>query len=218
MNISKNILLIANGKFPKSELIDSVSSENCSVVCCDGAAKKACDHNIEPDIIIGDMDSISPELHSKFSDKVIQIDEQSSSDLSKALDWLNQNDVESVSVIGADGLRDDHAIGNILLLLENKYKYKIKMITEFGIFDLITTTSNSEESFSFESFRGQAISIFCLDRKVKLNSQGLRYPLVDFTFSKLYEASLNISDGNSFSIAGSKEDINILVYRANEEA
>ena len=212
MNISKNILLIANGKFPKIKLIKEILSEDYSIVCCDGAAEKVYNNNLEPDIIIGDMDSMNPELYSKFSNRIIQIDDQGTNDLSKALDWLNRNDAESITIIGADGLRDDHSLGNILLLLENKYKYKIRMITEFGRFDLMNTSKRL-----FKSFSGQPISIFCLDKDVKLNSNSLKYPLNDFSFLKLHEATLNTSTGDSFEIRSNKKDVNILVYRANAE-
>ena len=212
MNISKNILLIANGKFPKIKLIKEILSEDYSIVCCDGAAEKVYNNNLEPDIIIGDMDSMNPKLYSKFSNRIIQIDDQGTNDLSKALDWLNRNDAESITIIGADGLRDDHSLGNILLLLENKYKYKIRMITEFGRFDLMNTSKRL-----FKSFNGQPISIFCLDKDVKLNSNSLKYPLNDFSFLKLHEATLNTSTGDSFEIRSNKKDVNILVYRANAE-
>jgi len=212
MNISKNILLIANGEFPKIKLIKKILPQEYSIVCCDGAAEKAYNKNLEIDIIIGDMDSINSRLYSKLTDKIIQIDGQDTNDLSKALDWLNKNAVESITIIGADGLRDDHSLGNILLLLENKYKYKIRMITKFGRFDLMNTSKQS-----FASFNGQPISIFCLDKDVKLNSKSLQYPLNDFSFSKLHKATLNASTGDSFEIRSNKKDVNILVYRANAE-
>ena len=210
MNISKNILVIANGKFPEKDLIDSITLDNYSVVCCDGAAQKAYDNNIEPDIVIGDMDSISPELYSKLSDRIIHLEDQDTNDLFKALDWLNKKEIESVIIVGANGLREDHSLGNIFVILENKYKYKISMITESGRFDLINTSHQS-----FESFEGQPVSIFCTDKNVRLNSKGLKYPLNDFSFSKLYDASLNVSNGDSFEIRTNKSNINVLVYRAN---
>lgn len=212
MNISKNILIIANGKFPKISVIKDILSLNPSIVCCDGAAEKAYRNNINPDVIIGDMDSMNSNLTSKFSNKIIKIDNQDTNDLSKALSWLNERDVDSVTIIGADGIREDHSLGNIFVLLENKYKYKISMINEFGRFDLM-----DGDKQLFQSFKDQPVSIFCLDKNIKLNSKGLRYPLNDFSFSKLYDASLNASTGEYFEISCNKESINLLVYRANEE-
>ena len=158
------------------------------------------------------MDSTNRELYSKLSNKIIEIKNQNSNDLSKALDWINENEVKSVTIIGATGLRDDHSLGNIFLILENKYKYRINIINEFGRFDLM-----DEDKKLFRSFKNQPVSIFCLDKEVKLNSKGLKYSLNDFSFSKLYGASLNASTGDSFEISSNKQNVNILVYRANEE-
>ena len=151
---------------------------------------------------------------------MIRIDDQTTNDLYKALNWLNQKNVESVTIIGADGLREDHALGNILLLLEDSYKYKIRMITQFGKFNVMNTgiiDGDNQFSQSFSSFIGQAVSLFCLDKNATLNSEGLEYPLDSFTFSKLYDASLNTSVRESFTISCNKNNVNILVYRANEE-
>ena len=212
MKISKNVLVIANGKFPKISSIKSLLSSNLFIVCCDGALNKALDKDIIPDVIIGDMDSANVDLIPKFSDRIVKIDNQKTNDLSKALSWLDQRDINLVTIIGADGLREDHSLSNILLLLENKYKYKISMINEFGRFDLM----NSGEE-TFQSFKGQAVSLFSLNKSIKLNSNGLKYLLKDFNFTKLYDASLNVSTGNSFKIKCNKDNVNILVYRANEE-
>ena len=220
MDISKKILLIANGKFPTINLVKDILLSNPSIICCDGAAEKALNNNLNPDIVIGDMDSMNPYFNSKLSDKIIRIEEQNTNDLSKALNWINQKDVDSVTIIGADGYREDHSLGNILLLLENKYKYKISMISEFGRFDLINNEvidSNNSNRHLFKSFKGQGVSIFCLDKKVILNSKGLKYPLKNFSFSRLYDASLNIATKSNFSIICNKKDINVLVYRANEK-
>ena len=222
MNICKNILIIANGKVLKVERIKNILYSNPSIICCDGAVEKSFAYGIEPDVVIGDMDSIDSNLKSKLSDKIVQINNQDTNDLDKALNWLRDKDVESVTIIGADGLRDDHAMGNILLLIENSYNYKIKMITEFGRFDVMNTgmldDDDNKYSQSFHSFKRQAVSLFCIDKSIILNSEGLEYPLYNFTFTKLYDATLNVSTGENFTISCNKNNVNIIVYRANEEA
>ena len=212
MDITKEVILIANGRFPNIGLISDSLPVGSSVVCCDGAVSNAHQSGITPDVIIGDMDSIDPDLFARYKDRAIKIDDQKTNDLFKALKWLNGLEIDSVTIIGADGLREDHSLGNILLLLENSYSYKIRMVNEFGSFDLL-----DGERQLFQSFKGQAVSVFCLDKDVKINSSGLKYPLEDFSFSRLYDASLNVATGGTFVISCNKSDINLLVYRANEE-
>ena len=222
MKINKQILIIANGQLPESEKIEAILESNPFIICCDGSADKLEAMGLKPDLIIGDIDSLSESLQKKYKTITTVIDSQDTNDLQKALSWLDSRDIESVTIIGADGKREDHSLCNILLLLENHYQCKIFMITSFGRFDVMNTRLiNSDEgqySQTFDSFTGQPVSLFCLDRDVKLQSQGLKYPLVDFSFKMLYDASLNIATHDSFIISCDIDNVNILVYRADEEA
>ena len=214
-------MILANGKFPgKKSSIELITASDF-LICCDGAASKILDLDIEPDIIIGDMDSIDDATLDKLSDRIKEINDQSSNDLSKALKWLINKNIDSVIVLGADGLRDDHSLSNILLFLENSYPYKINIITDHGEFDVINTSLLEPHgglySQSFSSFKGQGVSVFCSDRQSTFQSTGLRYKLENFSFDKLYGAALNVSKGSHFSIACDSDNTNILVYRADEE-
>ena len=66
MEITSNVLVIANGIFPISGEIAELFKSNSTVICCDGAVKKLTDAGYEPDIIIGDMDSISEYDKNKY--------------------------------------------------------------------------------------------------------------------------------------------------------
>ena len=220
MKITSNVLVVANGIFPSLGEIVELFESNSTVVCCDGAVKKLTDAGYEPDLIIGDMDSISDSDRNKYSDIIIHIDEQKNNDLDKALSWLESKKIKSATIIGADGGRDDHALGNILLLLEKRYSYNIKMKTNTGIFNIINTDLMDKDHHgnytkSFDSRNGQSISIFCTDREALLSSSGLKYNLKDFQFKTLHSASLNVATSNSFSISWNQPSISILVYHEN---
>ena len=149
-------------------------------------------------------------LKEKFNDRIIELKNQNSNDLSKALNWASENDVKSVIIMGADGGDDDHYLGNIFIILENSYNFEIKIITNNGEFDLIN-------SGTFSTNLNQKISIFCIDKKAKISSQGLKYELKDYCFTNLYGGTLNESLGDSFTISCDKKNVNILVYRKNVE-
>tara|TARA_B100001750_G_C15361216_1_gene522309 strand:- start:30 stop:692 length:663 start_codon:yes stop_codon:yes gene_type:complete len=220
MKITSNVLVVANGIFPDLGEIAEVFEPNCTIICCDGAVKKLTDAGYEPNIIIGDMDSISEHHKNKYSDIIIHIDNQENNDLDKALSWLNDKNINLATIIAADGGRDDHTLGNILLLLERRYSYNIKMKTNSGTFnvintDLIDKDENSSYTKSFRSNEGQSISIFCTNREVKLSSSGLKYNLKDFQFKTLQSASLNTALSNSFSISSDQPGTSILIYHEN---
>ena len=139
MKITSNVLVVANGIFPTLGEMEGLFESNCTIICCDGAVKKLTDAGYEPNIIIGDMDSISEYYKNKYNDIIVHIDNQENNDLDKALSWLNDKNINLATIIAADGGRDDHTLGNILLLLERKYPYNIKMKTNSGTFNVINT-------------------------------------------------------------------------------
>jgi len=156
------------------------------------------------------MDSLTDELKDSYKDKIIQIDDQNSSDLSKALNWARDNKVELVTLLGADGGGDDHYLGNLFLILDNSYDFKLKVITNSGQFDIV----NNKD---FSSYPNQRVSIFCMNREAKVSSSGLKYELDGYSFDNLYGATLNEATGNSFGVSCDNPDVSILVYRGNEE-
>ena len=210
MKITEKILILANGEFPKREKALKLLESNLSLVCCDGAANKCYSAGFKPDIIIGDIDSLDSELKDLFSNRIIKYEDQSSNDLSKALNWASENNIKSVTILGADGGDDDHYLGNLFLVLENNYDFKVKIITNNGDFELVNDKS-------FPSKPNQKISIFCTDREARISSNGLKYELESYQFTNFYGATLNESLGDSFTITCDRENVNILVYRKDEE-
>jgi len=210
MKIKKDIIILANGDFPKTKRAVDLLSSDKFLLCCDGSAVEATAHGYVPDLIIGDMDSLTDELKDSYKDKIIQIDDQNSSDLSKALNWARDNKVESVTLLGADGGGDDHYLGNLFLILDNSYDFKLKVITNSGQFDIV----NNKD---FSSYPNQRVSIFCMNKEAKVSSSGLKYELDGYSFDNLYGATLNEATGNSFGVSCDNPDVSILVYRGNEE-
>ena len=69
MNKLKNpLLIIANGDFPKHETAIKQIKKCKSIIACDGGANKLIENGYTPDIIIGDLDSISETNKTKFSE------------------------------------------------------------------------------------------------------------------------------------------------------
>ena len=210
MKNKRNIIIFANGELPTSHKANEELLSNKFILCCDGAVFKAESLSIEPDLIIGDLDSIDNNIKKKYKDKIIKIEDQDSNDLYKALIWAEKNNVESVSIIGADGGSDDHYLGNLFIILENDFNFKIKLITNNGQFNL----TNSEE---FSSVENQRVSLFCLDKEAKITSCGLKYKLKNYQFNNLYGATLNIAKTKKFKIECDSPKTKILVYRSNEK-
>ena len=201
---NKKIAIILNGLFPSHrDHLKNIAAYN-TVIACDGAYTNACDAGIKPDYTIGDFDSVNKDQISHG--EAIQISRQSDNDMSKAMEWVSQNNGNSVDIYGGGGLRDDHYLSNISILLEHFPNLSKRFFTDFGVF-----TSQRQEH-KYKSYKGQQVSIFGSDKTIIVSAKGLRYSVNNLTLDPGYRLSLNESLGSQFSVTNSHGTI--LIYQA----
>jgi len=193
-NISSGKVIIADGNFPYHVIPLGYLKNASEIICCDGSAENTVKAGFIPDAIVGDMDSLSQELHERFSDRIFRSDDKETNDLTKAVNWCTARVYNDLVIVGATGKREDHTIGNISLLAEYIKIVKVKMITDTGIF--IPLVNNSV----LASFPGQQISIFSIDTGTKITTRGLKYPLNNVRIKNWWMATLNEAEGDEFSI------------------
>ena len=194
MNLKEPILVLANGAYPTHETPLSLLKKAESIVCLDGAVNNLTKNNIKPDLIIGDLDSIIPDYKKQYSKIIIHEGRQDENDLRKALFWLDQNNYKKITILGATGKRDDHTIANIFSILEINLNLNIRIVTDYGIFQII---ENEDEIYSF---KGQQVSLFTLSSNTKITTKNLKYELNSKSFKNLYSGTLNESIENIFYI------------------
>lgn len=196
-----NITIIADGQLPN--MIRDLINPDEYVICCDGAAKALIEERVKIDAIVGDMDSLDPELQDKFSSIIHKSDCQESNDLTKALYFALNFHPRRVRIYGASGKREDHTIGNISLLCMYKRlsNIDIEMITDYGTFIPVTN------SCKFNSFKGQQISIFSLSPNVKIISTNLKYPLDSVVFNAWWKGTLNECTSDYFKLEFTDSDV-----------
>ena len=194
MNLKEPILVLANGAYPTHKTPLSILKKAKSIVCLDGAANNLAKNNMKPDLIIGDLDSITSEYKNQYSEIIIHDNRQDENDLRKALLWLNQNNYKKITILGATGIREDHTLANIFSILEINLNLDIKIVTDYGIFQIIT----NEKKIS--SFKGQQVSLFTLNSNTKITTKNLKYELNSKSFENLYSGTLNESTKNVFYI------------------
>ena len=194
MNKLKNpLVIVSNGLFPSHNIPMQKIKKAAFILACDGAADALLNHGFKPNLIIGDMDSISKENKNKFKNIIIEKNNQSNNDLRKAIDYVKEKNIRNFSIVGATGKREDHTIGNIFSLL--KYNdIKIKLYTDSGIFSCIHKSQN------IESFKGQQISIFATDPTIKITSKHLKYNFNKNSISSIFYGTLNESLNDFFKL------------------
>lgn len=196
----QQVVILANGLFPTHSIPMQILKEARRVVCCDGAIEKLIHSELmRPDMditVIGDGDSIPASL-ADGQVKFIHIAEQDTNDLNKATRHCIDQGWTDITYLGATGLREDHALGNINLLANFAEKYpqaQFTMVSDFGTF---TPVVGRRE---FASFEAQQVSIFAFGRSVAVTSHGLKWDIDHRTFDHLWQGTLNAASGNAFSI------------------
>lgn len=214
MKINKCIIL-ANGKPPLKSVINYFQNKNYSdLICADGGGNTALKLKLIPKYIIGDFDSISDLTlkHYSQSTEIIKIKRQNDTDVEKCLKFAIKNHYSEVILMGVTGNRLDHTFNNLGILL--KYFSKI---------DIVIVAENSflkayNKDTILRSLPGETISIYGLNNKTKIISNGLKYSLNNIALpfgikdstsnvSTSYKVTLKIKKGAVFVIRDIKFNI-----------
>lgn len=216
MRISKRIdskcysVVVANGLFPTSKSIMCLIDNAQTVISGDGATMMLESYGRKPDYIVGDMDSLSNDIAKRYEDKLIQITDQETNDLTKCVRFAAQLGIRHLYILGATGKREDHALGNISLLTTYIGLFdELRMVSDFGTFIAIDKTT------SFSSEKGTQVSIFGLPPVPRMSFYGLKYPIKEYAPQIWWEATLNEVLNDVFTIELHDKG-NVIVYISNE--
>ncbi len=194
INEQPSCVILAAGEYPHGKLCTSLLSNAERVICCDSAAEEFCLHGGVPTAIVGDMDSLPESLRNRFADRVIVRPEQDVNDLWKALTYAIEQGFRQITVLGAFGCREDHSIGNIMLLAARLHEAEVRVVGERGIFNFI------DEPSTFESFSGQQVSLFTLNPSTTISVRGLRYSPPQDRLEAMWQGVSNESLTEEFEI------------------
>lgn len=169
-------IILAHGKPPRKSIIKYFQKRDYNtLICADGGANSALKMNLVPDVIIGDMDSISNESKRKFkkTSRFIPVSRQNDTDVEKSLKYVIKNGYTEVLLTGVTGNRLDHTICNLGIVLKFFQQIGISLIAE----DSYLKPYNGY--LKLRSFKGETFSIYGFDKETKIKSKGLKYPLKD---------------------------------------
>lgn len=200
-------VVVANGEVPSSELSLSILKEKNRIICCDGALQKLLSINIIPDVVVGDGDSMDREELSRRSIPYHADRSEEYNDLQKALKYCMANGYDEVLLLGCGGLREDHFIANLSILVMYSEKMRLSMLTEHGVFNVLRGAA------TLPSLPGMQVSVFPSYQQTKLSFTGLKYPVNNRAFNWLWEGSLNEALGDAFTVEADDEEP-VVVYRA----
>lgn len=208
MTIHYDCIIVANGRFPSASRSLEFLHNTPVIIACDGAVQALHDRGLMPTAIIGDMDSIPFPLRKLYADRIHIVEDQEINDLTKSILYAHKAGYRHILILGATGLREDHTLGNISLLLEHAPLFKrLEMLSDYGSFiPLLKTTT-------LPCYPGQQISIFSMYPCGEISTEGLRWPIHDRKLTAWWQGTLNEAVGDTFTIALT-ETARIIVYCA----
>ena len=130
-NKTTSVGIISNGKFEDSYEIRDLLKTMDILIAADGGANHCFKLDVDPDIIIGDMDSITPKVKRYFishKSKFISFPvDKDKTDTELAITEAMKMDPKEIYFFSYTGGRHDHLLANIFIL-ENIIKKNISAI------------------------------------------------------------------------------------------
>ena len=190
-------VILAAGDFPrKGGAAWKLLAGAKRVIACDSAADAYRRRFRKwPDVIIGDLDSISRlASHVLCPSSLIRVPDQDTNDLEKAMSYCAKQGWRNPVIVGATGKREDHAIGNVFRALD----YGLTIVTDRGRFVPVNGKA------TFEVAKSAAVSIFAPDPKTRMTSRGLEWSLDNVKFRNLHCATLNRTTATRMTLTTTK--------------
>ena len=195
-------LLLVNGDFDDSSRLYCEQLQPDLIVAVDGGLQHCNTLGLQPDVLIGDMDSA-------LEDDVRQLDtatttihrhkpEKDQTDLELALEYLDAEGINHVWMAGFSGGRTDQMLCNWLLLGQSRWSFTIDIVDAAGCGYLVT----ADQGRRIKVLSGATISLLSLTSVVNgLTTSGLRYALTDAGLPLGSSLGIsNVAESDEFSV------------------
>lgn len=180
-------IIVSGGSIEKTFALDFLNSENnknkeCRCAAADSGYAFFLSAGIQPDLAVGDFDSLSEEGRQALCQaeknglEVIWLKpEKDDSDTQSALNQMIARGAKEIAILGATGTRMDHMLANLgLLMLGQEKGVQVSIVDAHNYITLIPsgTVLKREEQF------GRFVSFFPLGGDVEgLSLHGFKYGL-----------------------------------------
>lgn len=170
-------IIIANGQIHDSDFYRSQVAPTDLVICADGGASNALALGLQPQAVIGDLDSLDESLRSQLEKMhcqfIVHPAGKDETDLELAVKYATEQGAQEMLILGALGDRLDHALANVLLLaLPELRSVKAKIIAGKQEVFLI------RDEALIAGQVGDTLSLLPLTEQVTgIYTAGLEYPL-----------------------------------------
>lgn len=207
-------MILLDGEKPARKLLQFFWDTADFRVCADGAAATCVEYLLQPEVILGDLDSLDTDTRNHFRvSKIIKMADQETTDGEKAIQYCIHKNYQVIHILGALGKRVDHTLYNLGLL--TKFRHQV---AEMTIISNDETVSLITEKKTFAASSGTRISLLPVFGKVEnVTTQGLAYPLQKTTLELGHYSSIsNRFTGDSATVSISSGQLLVVIERRED--
>ena len=178
---AKHGILVTGGVPPRPSLLRSLCETypDAPCYCADAGADLCYLAEVVPDVLIGDMDSLSEETRSWLQDagvpEMVYPSEKDYSDTQLAAEALFEQGIGEIILIGALGGRMDHELANMMLLVTYGRQGKSLVFWD----DINRMRYIGPGSHRLDRVTGYVGIVPFSDEGMQLSIEGMYYPLKD---------------------------------------
>ena len=184
------VLIVLGGDAPGVELLKNCVSEADFSIAADRGLEAFDAAGLEPDMLIGDMDSVSPEVLARYESRLSE-DRlnciKNDTDCEYALNLAIEKGAAEIILLGALGGRLDHALANLMMVVRAARRGVWAEIRAEGV-----RIVRVNGSYTLAGAKGSTISLLPLGTAHGVTIQGCYYLIRDFTLES--DSSLGMSN------------------------
>jgi thiamine pyrophosphokinase len=187
-------VIFANGDLGDPEIARRAIQPGDLLIAADGGGKHCLALGLVPNLLIGDLDSLAPEIIARFEEDGVEIlkypARKDHTDLELALLIAQERGAKDILILAALGQRWDQTLANILLPAERIFaSLRIRLLDGNQEIRLL----RAGEQLTLSGKPGDTLSLIPLmGDACGITTQGLEYPLVDENL--LFGATRGISN------------------------
>jgi len=170
-------LIIAASPFNEIADLPHLVASADLIIAADGGAAVALAHGVQPHVVVGDMDSLAPDVLDDLQRDSVELvtfpPRKDETDLELALLEALRRGATDITILSALGGRLDHTLGNLYLLTMPELKGR-RVRTVDGNVEVFAIWDRTE----LRGRAGDTVSLIPLTQEVAgIETRGLEYPL-----------------------------------------
>ncbi len=206
-------IIFSNGEYGALESYRPLVATAELVLCADGGANYAYDMQIIPDMIIGDMDSIRPEVREYYEQQGVPLQKfprrKDFTDTQLVLSIAASLHAGEIVFIGSLGGRLDHTLSNLFAGLD--WAWKGKKISHFHPDYTATLVSNGELEIHGQA--GDLVSVLALSEQARgVSEKGFEYPLDEVLLESKNPYAVSNVMSEPCSLVSVREGVLLVIY------